>query len=472
MSLQASLQAMLDAQRAALARQPATLARRREALRALRTAVWEHRDALVAAVSRDFGGRAPAETLALEIFVLLDQLRFAERHVARWMRRRRVPGSWFLLPARAFIEVQPLGVVGIIGAWNYPVLLTLGPLIDALAAGNHALVKPSELAPHTAAAIAALLAEAFPPEHVLAVPGGREVAEAFCRLPLDHLLFTGSTRVGRAVMAAAAEHLVPVTLELGGKSPAIVHDSYPIARAAERILGAKLLNAGQTCVAPDYVLLPVGQVGAFEAAAREAVAARYPHFVGNADYTRIGSEVHLERLHGLVADARARGATVVELRGADEDPPPGDRLVFPTLILGATPEMAVMQEEIFGPLLPVVAYDALDEALVFVNARPRPLALYYFDDDRRRQDRVLAETRSGGVTFNDCLLHLAQHHLPFGGVGPSGMGRYHGRHGFETFSKQRGVMVQGRWSAASLLAPPYAGRAGRLLDLMLRWVGR
>jgi coniferyl-aldehyde dehydrogenase len=463
---------MLQAQRAAFARQPATLGRRREALRALRTALWERRDALVEAVSRDYGGRAPEETLALEIFVLLDQLRHAERHVARWMRRRRVPGSWFLLPAGAFIEVQPLGVVGIVGAWNYPVLLTLGPLVDALAAGNHALVKPSELVPHTASAIAALLADAFPPEHVTTVLGGPEVAEAFCRLPLDHLLFTGSTRVGRSVMAAAAEHLVPVTLELGGKSPAIVHDSYPIARAAERIIGAKLLNAGQTCVAPDYVLLPAGRVGAFEAAVRTAVAERYPRFVGNPDYTRIVSERHLERLHGLVADARARGAAVVELRGDEDAPTPGERLVYPTLILGATPEMAVMQEEIFGPLLPVVAYDALDDALAFVNARPRPLALYYFDDDRRRQDHVLAGTMSGGVTFNDCMLHLAQHHLPFGGVGPSGMGCYHGRHGFETFSVQRAVMVQGRWSAASLLAPPYAGRAGQLIRLMLRWVGR
>jgi coniferyl-aldehyde dehydrogenase len=426
----------------------------------------------VRAVSDDFGGRAREETLLLELFPLLDQIRHARAHLKGWMRRRRVGSSWFLLPSRAFYQYQPLGVVGVIGAWNYQLLLTLGPVVDALAAGNHVMLKPSEVTPRSAEVIASIVRDAFPPEYVTCVTGGPDVASAFSALPFDHLFFTGSTRVGQLVMQAAAANLTPVTLELGGKSPAIVHESYPLARAVERIVAGKLVNAGQTCVAPDYVLLPAGREAAFEAEARRAVAAMYPALVANPDYTRIVSARHYERLAGAVEDARAKGGRVVTLAPDGEPGAPENRVLPPTLVFGPTDAMTVMREEIFGPVLPVVTYRTLDEALAYVNARPRPLALYYFDDDGGRVDDVLARTLSGGVTINDCVFHLGQHNLPFGGVGPSGMGHYHGFDGFATFSKKRGVMVQPRWSATALLRAPYHARARALIDALLRLAQR
>ena len=463
-----SLRALLDAQRAAFARGAPDYRARMGALGTLRRALHARREELARAVSDDFGGRAHEETLLLELFPLFDQIRHARSHLRRWMRRRRVGSSWFLEPSRAFYQYQPLGVVGVIGAWNYQLLLTLGPLVDALAAGNHVLLKPSEVTPRSAEVIARVIAEAFPPEHVACVTGGAEVAEAFTALPFDHLFFTGSTRVGELVMRAAAANLTPVTLELGGKSPAIVHESYPLPRAVERIVMGKLLNAGQTCVAPDYVLLPAGREAAFEAEARRAAAALYPRLADNPDYTRIVSPRHFERLTGAIEDAAARGARVVSLGAAGERGTPEDRLVPPTLVFAPSDEMTVMKEEIFGPILPVVTYRTLDEALAYVNARPRPLALYYFDESARRIDEVLARTMSGGVTINDCVFHLGQHNLPFGGVGPSGMGHYHGFDGFVTFSKKRGVMVQRRWAATSLLRAPYAGRSRAMIEALLK----
>lgn len=466
MAMPDTLRPLLDAQRAAFQRGAPDYRRRMDALASLADGLAAHRDDLVRAVSEDFGGRAAEETLLLELFPLLDQLRHARRHLKGWMKRRRVGSAWFLQPSRAYYEYQPLGVVGVLGAWNYQLLLTLGPVIDALAAGNHVIVKPSEVTPRSADAIARLIAERFPAEYVTCVTGGPEVAAAFARLPFDHLFFTGSTRVGQLVMQAAAEHLTPVTLELGGKSPAIVHERYPLARAVDRIMAGKLLNSGQTCVAPDYVLLPAGSEAAFEAEARRATTALYPRLAGNPDYTRIVSRGHWDRLTSAADDARAQGARVVPLAGDANTP--DDRLFAPLLVFGATDAMTVMREEIFGPILPVVTYRTLDEALAFVNARPRPLALYYFDDDTARVDRVVRGTMSGGVLVNDCVYHLGQHNLPFGGVGPSGMGHYHGFDGFVTFSKKRGVMVQPRLAATALVRPPYAGRARRIIELMLR----
>ncbi|HXW04965.1 MAG TPA: coniferyl aldehyde dehydrogenase [Vicinamibacterales bacterium] len=465
------LEARLQAQREAFNRGAPGYARRMRALAALGDALHARQEELLGAISDDFGGRAHEETLALELFPLYDQIRHARRHLRQWMRRRRVRSTWFLQPSRAFYQYQPLGVIGVIGAWNYQLLLTLGPLVDALAAGNHAMLKPSEIAPRSADAISRVVAEAFPAEYVTCVTGGPDVASAFSGLPFDHLFFTGSTRVGQLVMRAAAASLTPVTLELGGKSPAIVHESYPLSRAVERIITAKLYNAGQTCVAPDYVLLPAGQEAAFERAARHVAAVLYPRLGDNPDYTRIVSRRHYDRLQALIADASARGARVVELTPGMEVFAPEDRVLPPILIFSPTDAMSAMQEEIFGPVLPIVGYRTLDEAIAFVNARPRPLALYYFDDDARRQDAVLAQTMSGGVTFNDCLFHLGQHNLPFGGVGPSGMGHYHGLDGFVTFSKKRGVMVQRRWAATSLFRPPWRRRR-RLIDVLLRLARR
>ena len=469
-TLLAELEAQLAAQRRAFARGAPDHRRRMQALAALRDGVHARQEELVRAVSDDFGGRAHEETLLLELFPLYDQIRHARRHLEQWMRRRPVTSAWFLQPSRAFYQYQPLGVVGVIGAWNYQLLLTLGPVVDALAAGNHVMLKPSEITPRSAEVIARIVADAFPPEYVTCMTGGADVASAFAALPFDYLFFTGSARVGQLVMRAAAANLTPVTLELGGKSPAIVHASYPLSRAVGRIVAGKLYNAGQTCVAPDYVLLLAGREAAFEAEARRAVAALYPRLVDNPDYTRIVSRRHYDRLRGLIADAAARSARVVELNPAAEQASADNRVLPPTLIFSPTDAMRAMQEEIFGPVLPVLTYHSLDEAISYVNARARPLALYSFDEDARRQDAVLARTSSGGVTFNDCVFHLAQHNLPFGGVGPSGMGQYHGFDGFVTFSKKRGVMVQRRWAATSLLRAPWR-RWRPLLDMLL-WLAR
>lgn len=450
-----TLRAQLDAQRAAFDRGAPDYSRRMAALRALRDGVRARQEDLLRAVADDFGGRAHEETLLLELFPFYDQIRHARRHLKQWMRRRPVRSTWFLQPSRAFYQYQPLGVVGVIGTWNYQLLLALGPVVDALAAGNHVLLKPSEITPRSAEVIAQIVADAFPPEYVRCVTGGPEVAGAVAALPFDHLFFTGSQRVGKLVMQSAAANLTPVTLELGGKSPAILHASYPLERAARRIMVGKLYNAGQTCVAPDYLLLPEGREAAFEAAAHRVVAALYPRLVDNPDYTRIVSLRHYQRLQALVEDASAKGARVVTLNPGGERGTPANRVMPPALVFAPSETMALMQEEIFGPVLPVVSYRTLDEAIAYVNARPRPLALYYFDEDARRVDALLARTISGGVTINDCLLHLGQHNLPFGGVGASGMGHYHGFDGFVTFSKKRGVMVQRRWAATGLLHAPF-----------------
>ena len=464
----AALLRRLDAQREAFAHGAPDYARRMDALAALRDALSSRSAELARAVSADFGGRSRDETLTLELLPLFDQIRHARRHLERWMRPRRVRSTWFLLPSRAYVLYQPLGVAGVIGAWNYQLLLTLGPVVDALAAGNHVMLKPSEITPRTADVIAELIARHFEPSYVSCVVGGPDVASAFSSLAFDHLFFTGSTRVGRLVMKAAAEHLTPVTLELGGKSPAIVHESYPLRTAVERIAVGKLMNAGQTCVAPDYVLLPDRKRDEFEQLYASTVARLYPRLVDNDDYTRIVSGAHYERLASYVADAQSRGARVVMINPAGERCAADNRVFPPTLVFSPADEMLAMQQEIFGPILPVVTYRSVDEAIAFVNARPRPLALYYFDEHRGRVDRVLRDTLSGGVTINDCVFHLGQHNLPFGGVGQSGIGHYHGFDGFERFSKKRAVMVQRRVAATALLRPPYGARTRALLDRLLK----
>jgi len=463
---------LLAAQRAAFARGAPDYRARIDALDALRDGIRAHEEELVQAVSDDYGGRAREETLLLELFPLYDLIRHARRHLKRWMRRRRVPGAWALLPARAFVMYQPLGVIGVVGAWNYQLLLTLGPLVDAIAAGNHVMLKPSEITPRSAGLIARLVAERFAPEYLTVVTGGPETAAAFSALPFDHLVFTGSTRVGHLVMRAASEHLTPVTLELGGKSPAIVHESYPMATALRRILVGKLFNAGQTCIAPDYLLVPAGREAELERLAIAIVRELYPTLAGNADYTRIVSQAHFDRLTHAVREVEARGARVVRIAPAGEVPGANDRVIAPTLVFDAPQDATLMREEIFGPVLPVVPYRTLDEAIEYVNARPRPLALYYFDHDGDRIDRVLHGTISGGVTINDVVLHIGQPNLPFGGVGASGMGHYHGFDGFAQLSKKKGVMVQARWSGVTLFHPPYGARTRRLLRLLLLTVRR
>jgi acyl-CoA reductase-like NAD-dependent aldehyde dehydrogenase len=446
-------------------------AERERRLSALERLLRDNAGRIAAAVSSDFGHRSSAETRLLELFPSYEAISHARRHLGRWMRpQRRAAGLWFQ-PGRAELRYQPLGVVGIIVPWNYPVYLAAGPLVAALAAGNRALLKMSEFTPATASLFAELVGKYFADDEVAVIEGDAGVAQAFSQLPFDHLLFTGSTSVGRHVMRAAAENLTPVTLELGGKSPAIIGpqvlSSGAFDKAVERIVVGKCLNAGQTCIAPDYVLLPAGQEQAFVDAARRVVAACYPAIGSTPDYTTVLNERHYARLCGYLDDARAQGAEVLELAPGVAADAATQRLP-PLALLKVNDGMQVMQDEIFGPLLPVVTYRDLDAAIAFVNARPRPLALYYFDKDQARIDRVLNETVAGGVTINDTLLHIAQDDLPFGGVGPSGMGCYHGFEGFQTFSARKAVFHQSRLSGIGLFKPPYGARFEWLIRILMR----
>lgn len=444
--------------------------KRREALEILLQSVVNHQDAIHAAINRDFEQRSSRETRLLEIFPLVDEIRFVKHNLRRWMKPRSTATNWQFLPSRTRITYQPLGVVGVIGAWNYPVLLTLSPLANAIAAGNHVMVKPSEHAPAAAEVIKKMISEAFPEEYVAVVTGGRETAAAFSALPFDHLLFTGSEGTGRLVMKAAAENLTPVTLELGGKSPALVHESYAMGTAADRICSAKFWNAGQTCIAPDYALVPSRRLDEFVRECERVLAARYPNPEANTDFTHLINATACERMQELVEDAESKGARVLPADSRHRNNAAGRRFFSPTLVVGANDSMRVMQAEIFGPVLPIVEYASLDDALRFIAGRQRPLALYYFDRDKSRIKRILEQTVSGGVTINDCIFHFVQHQLPFGGVGPSGMGAYHGFDGFCTFSKKKGVFLQNSFVGSFLdrsLKPPYSHWSDRVIGFLV-----
>ncbi|OMG66503.1 coniferyl aldehyde dehydrogenase [Stutzerimonas balearica] len=453
------LHALYASQRRAYDKLPMPdLEQRLQWLEALHEVIASHQQALVEAISADFGNRSADETLLAEVMPSLHGIRHAKRHLARWMKLSRRRVGLAFQPASAQVLYQPLGVVGIIVPWNYPLYLAIGPLIGALAAGNRALLKMSESAPATGRLLRDLLGQVFAEHEVAVVLGDVETGKQFTRLPFDHLLFTGSTEVGRQVMQSAAANLTPVTLELGGKSPAIVAADVPLEQAAERIAFGKTLNAGQTCVAPDYVLVPQQRLEAFVEAYRLAVQRFFPQLTDNPDYTSIINERQLLRLEGYLADARARGALLLPLFDEGQ----GRRLPH-HILLDVNDDMQVMQDEIFGPLLPVLPYASLDEAIAYVNARPRPLALYFFGYDRAEQQQVLERTHSGGVCLNDTLLHVAQDDLPFGGIGASGMGHYHGHEGFLTFSKAKAVFSKPRFNAARLIYPPYGGRLQRLI---------
>ena len=466
-----ALRVVFERQRSSFRRcAPLGLRKRREALDILLQSIVNYQEAIIEAVKTDFGQRSFRETRLLEIFPVVDELRFVKRNLRRWMQTHGAGTNWQFMPGRTKIIYQPLGVVGVIGTWNYPVLLTLSPLVNAIAAGNHVIVKPSEHAPATAEAIRQMISEAFPEDYVAVITGGREVASAFSALPFDHLLFTGSECTGKLVMKAAAENLTPVTLELGGKSPALVHESYPIAIAADRICSAKFWNAGQTCIAPDYALVPSSRVDEFVHKCEEALSKRYPDPATNADYTHLISHAAWERMRDLVEDARSKGARVLQAESKHGDGAAGSRFFPPTLVVGANNSMRIMQAEIFGPVLPIIEYSSIADALCFIDARPRPLALYYFDWNKSRINKILEQTVSGGVTINDCIFHFVQHQLPFGGVGSSGMGAYHGFDGFRTFSKKKGVLLQNTFLASILdraLKPPYSPWSDRIIGFLL-----
>ncbi len=463
------LDRLFSLQRAAFARERyPDLRTRVDRLARLKSLVTENEARFAAAVDSDFGDRSEHETRLAELYIVAAEIADAQANLPRWMRHERVATPLHLQPGRARIERQPLGVAGIISPWNYPVQLALAPALGALAAGNRVLLKPSELTPATSALLQELVAARFGEDEFAVVLGDAQVGQAFTRLPFDHLFFTGSTAVGRHVARAAAENLTPVTLELGGKSPALFAPDADLALCAPRLMSGKLLNAGQTCIAPDYALVPGDRIDAFVAAARAAAARLYPSYAGNPDYTAIINERHYLRLTALIEDARAKGATIITLASAGDAPEPASRKLPPVLIVGVNDDMAVMREEIFGPLLPVESYANVGDAVAKINARPHPLAFYYFGRDRTECGSVLRQTLAGGVTVNDTLWHFAHKNLPFGGVGASGTGAYHGEATFLTFTHRKPVFVQPRFAAAKMLYPPY----GKLFEKVLGLLGR
>ncbi|MFN3943814.1 MAG: coniferyl aldehyde dehydrogenase [Allosphingosinicella sp.] len=444
--------------RASRAERVPDAALRRDRLARLRSVVAGQEAAFARAISDDFGVRSRTETELLEIVPTLNAIKYARRKLGGWMKPERRHVSATFQPARAWVRWEPLGVIGIISPWNYPLQLAISPLVDAIAAGNRAMVKPSELTPAFSDLLKRLIAERFDEVELAVVTGGVEVGQYFASLPFDHLLFTGSTAVGRKVYQAAAANLTPVTLELGGKSPAIVCPDYALDKAAKSIAFGKFVNAGQTCIAPDYVLVPRGREEAFAQALMAQVRASYPTLGGNDDYSGVISPRHRERLERAVAEAKEAGARVLV---HEDEAGKAEGKVGPTLVLGAPENVLFLTEEIFGPVLPIVPYDGLDQAIDFVNRRDRPLALYCFSRDRRQHDRVLDATLSGGVTLNGTLLHVAQESLPFGGVGPSGIGAYHGREGFRRFSHARAVHKVGFVNVFEKIGPPWGGMAKR-----------
>jgi len=443
-----------------------TLAERLDRLARLRAAVSENEARFEQAISADFGHRSATETAIAETLLVLGEIKHAARHLKKWMAPQRVSTALQFLPAKNRLIPQPLGVVGIIAPWNYPLQLTLAPAVGALAAGNRVMIKPSELVPRFSGLLREVIAAKFDPGEMIVTGIEDEIAKSFAALPFDHLIFTGSTRVGRLVAEAAGRNLTPVTLELGGKSPVIIDVSADLDEAAARIAYGKLLNAGQTCIAPDYVLLPETMMQDFAGRLEGQMRRMYGTDPGNADYTSIVSDRHYARLEGLVADAAAKGARVVQAAKPGDPAWRSKRKFPPTLVVGAAPDMTIMQEEIFGPLLPIVGCKDAAEPVAWINRHDRPLALYWFGKDEAARDEVLSRTVSGGVTVNDCLFHFTQINQPMGGVGASGTGAYHGEWGFNTLSKLKPVFYRSPFNRLADLYPPYGGKIARLQKLL------
>jgi coniferyl-aldehyde dehydrogenase len=426
-----------------------------------------HKDAIADALREDFGHRSVDSSLFTDVSGSIGPLKHAKAHLKTWMKREKrkvTPAILGLFGAKAYIEYQPKGTVGVISPWNFPFNLTFTPLAGIFAAGDRAMIKPSEFTPRSSELMARMFASAYDESEVAVFPGGADVGAAFSRLPFDHLLFTGATSIAYHVMKAAAENLVPTTLELGGKSPVIVSESADIALTAKRVMQGKTLNAGQICLAPDYVMIPKDKAKEFVHEAANAIATMFPTLKDNPDYTSVINQRHFDRLQGYLDDARAKGAEIVELNPAKENfsQQPYHKIP-PTLVLNPTDDMAIMKDEIFGPLLPVKTYGSVDEAIGYVNSHSRPLGLYYFGKDGAEQEKVLTRTTSGGVSVNDVVMHVAMEDLPFGGVGPSGMGAYHGLDGFKTFSHAKAVFQQTGRDLTAMLRPPYGEGIRKML---------
>ena len=472
---QLEMPAILERQRAAfLAEGVVSSQTRIDRLERAVQVVKKHQKTFVKAMNEDFGHRSEHQSLFTDIASSIGPLRHAQQNLKRWQKkdkRKVTPGVLALLGARAWIEYQPLGVVGVISPWNFPVNLTFTPLAGVLSAGNRCMIKPSEYTPATSAAMAVGFAEEFDEEEIAVITGGPQTGADFSGLAFDHLLFTGATSVAKHVMRAASENLVPVTLELGGKSPVIISPKADMAPTTDALMAGKMLNAGQICLAPDYVFVPRNRMSEFVESSKRSVAKMYPTLLDNPDYTSVVNERHFQRINGYVDEARERGVEVVEINPANENfGQQSAHKIAPTFLIDPPEDSAVMQEEIFGPVMPIKSYDSLDETMDYVNSHERPLGLYYFGTDQQETDQVLGNTTSGGVTLNDVVMHFAQEDLPFGGVGPSGMGSYHGEDGFRTFSHAKAVFKQATFNPAEKLGlrPPYGEKIMGLLKTQIK----
>jgi coniferyl-aldehyde dehydrogenase len=467
MSTPTGLDAILYKQRQAYLRAgPPGFDERINHLDALLAQVIKNKDRMADVLCEDFGNRSRHETLIAETMATVNAIKHAKKHLKKWMAPEKRPLPLQFKAGKAFIHYQPLGVIGIMAPWNYAYQLSLVPLAQALAAGNRVMLKTSEFTPGASALMHEMLSEAFGEDRVVVIEGGPEIAQEFSRQKFDHLMFTGSTPTGHKVMMAAAENMVPVTLELGGKSPTIIGDDYDLTKAAGSIAMGKLMNAGQTCIAPDYSFVPEGKIDAFADALSGHVHEMYPTLAANPDYTSIVADRHYERINNLLEDAKAKGARVQEINPANEELG-NQRKIAPTLVFDVTEDMAIMQEEIFGPVLPIKPYNNLDEVIDYVNDHDRPLALYHFTDDDANRDRVMQNTTAGGMTQNDTIMHVAIEELPFGGVGPSGLGSYHGHAGFKTFSHAKSIFRAGFFGGTSMLRPPFGPKMEKMINMMI-----
>ncbi|MCG9695748.1 coniferyl aldehyde dehydrogenase [Shewanella sp. Isolate11] len=458
----------LKQQKAFYQQQPVpSLATREANLHKLKTALLANQQALLEALSKDYGHRSPDDSLISDIMPCINNINYTLKNLKKWLKPSHRHAGLLLAPAKVSVHYQPLGVIGIIVPWNFPVMLSIGPLITALAAGNCAMLKLSEFTPNTNQVLKQLLASQFEAEQVMVIEGEADVAAAFSALAFDHLLFTGSTQVGRLVMRAAADNLTPVTLELGGKSPVIIAPDMDLDIAVERMIYGKCLNAGQICVAPDYVLLPKGKLAQFKQAFERKFTQLYGSFADNPDYGAIINQSQFDRLLNVLDDAKQKGATIHSVNNLAID---SLQRKMPTqLVTNVSDEMLIMQQEIFGPLLPVLEYDKLSEAIDYINQRPRPLALYIMSFDNAAVEQVLNQTHSGGVCVNETVFHVAADDAPFGGIGPSGMGHYHGKEGFLTMSHAKTVFSRGKLNTGKLVHPPYGkGIQKFLMKLFLR----
>lgn len=468
------LERILKLQRSAFtASRPEPMSMRKDRIKRAMALVKEHGENLAKAMSADFGNRSMQQSMLTDIAATVSAGKDALKHMDKWAKvsKRKVQFPLGLLGAKAEVRYEPKGVIGILSPWNFPVQLAFGPLMQVFAAGNRAMIKPSEFTERTSRLMADLVPEYFTPDELAVITGGPEVAATFSSLPFDHLVFTGSTATGRRVMEAASANLVPVTLELGGKSPVFMGRSADFAKAGERIALGKMMNAGQICLAPDYMYVPADKEDEAIAGVAQGVKNMYPTLLENDDYASIVSDRHFERLQGLVADAREKGAEVIEVNPGGEDFSNANIRKMPLNILrNVNDDMKVMQEEIFGPVLPVKTYSQIEEAIDYVNEHDRPLGLYYFGGDKAEQERVLSKTISGGVTTNDVIFHVSMEDLPFGGVGPSGMGSYHSIEGFREFSHARAVYHQPKIDVAKLggLKPPFGKATEKTIATMMK----